>query len=198
MSAMNWTFFRAFVKSPLVVASAIPSSGMLERRVIRHLGLAKARVIVEFGAGTGGLTRAMLDGMRSDARLIAIEWTRDFIGVLREIDDPRLEVINDCASNINEQLAARGLAGADAIVSGIPFSTMPPELCEEIATNLSSALNEDGRFVAYQFSERVCRYVSPYLGVPTIEHELINIPPMRVFSWRKTDAWRAPAVIGHA
>lgn len=185
MSGFDLTFLRAFVKAPRVVASAIPSSSLLERRTIRNLELDNADVVVEFGAGTGGITRAMLGAMRPDARLIAIEWTEAFIGPLREIDDPRLEVVHGCASTIGEQLEQRNLPGADAVVSGIPFSTMPPELCRLIAANLYAALAPGGRFVAYQFMDSVARYMAPHLGRPAVEHELINIPPMRVFTWQK-------------
>lgn len=187
MSGLDWTFFRAFVKAPMVVASAIPSSSMLEKRTIRSLGLESARVIVEFGAGTGGLTRAMLGEMRPDAHLISIEWTPDFMPALEKIDDPRFEVVNDCASTILEHLERREFGHADAVVSGIPFSTMPPGLCRTIAANLHEALAPGGRFVAYQFSDKVVDFVTPHMGQPTVEHELINIPPMRVFTWRKAD-----------
>jgi len=151
------------------------------------MDLDEADVIVEFGAGTGGITRATLAAMRPDARLISIEWTEAFIEPLGRIDDPRLEIVHGCASTIGEQLERRNLPAADVIVSGIPFSTMPPELCREIAANLHAALAPGGRFVAYQFSDRVAGYMTPHMGQPVIEHELINIPPMRVFSWRKAD-----------
>ena len=185
MSGLDLAFFRAFVKAPRVVASVIPSSSLLERRAIRNMALDSARVVVEFGAGTGGITRAILAAMRPDARLITIEWTEAFIEPLGEIDDSRLEVVHGCASTIGELLEQRDLPGADAVVSGIPFSTMPPELCREIAANLHAALAPGGRFVAYQFSDRVAHYMAPHMGRPIVEHELINIPPMRVFSWRK-------------
>ena len=187
MSGLDWTFFRAFVKSPLVVASVIPSSALLERRTVRAMELDSARVVVEFGAGTGGMTRAILRELRGDAQLISIEWTEAFLDTLGRIADPRLEVIHGCASSIGEQLEQRQLTPADAVVSGIPFSTMPAELCQKIAENLHAALAPGGRFVAYQFSDRVAHYMQPHLGEPAVEHELINIPPMRVFSWRKSE-----------
>lgn len=185
MAVANWTFFRAFLKAPMTVASVIPSSSFLERRVIREAGIADAKVVVEFGAGTGGITRAMLAAMRPDARLLAIEWTADFIPGLERIDDGRFEVVNECASTVRERLSERGLSGADAIVSGIPFSTMPPELSEEIAHAIRDALNPGGRFVAYQFSGRVADYLRPVMGEPEVQHEILNIPPLRTFTWRK-------------
>jgi phospholipid N-methyltransferase len=188
MSVANWTFFRAFVKAPRVVAAALPSSAALERRVLRAMQLSPDSVVVEFGTGTGGITRATLAALGPEGRLLAIEWTAEFVETVRKIDDARLDVIHGCASTIREELANRGLSAADVVVSGIPFSTMPPELCQKIASELFAALKPGGRFVAYQFTDRVVDYTTPHMGPPNIQHEILNIPPMRVFSWQKAEA----------
>jgi phospholipid N-methyltransferase len=181
----TWTFFQAFMKSPRVVASVIPSSAFLKRRIIEAAHLPDAQVVVELGAGTGGTTRALLQALGPAGRLIAIERTADFLPGLEAIDDERLELVHGCASSIIEQLASRGYEGADAVVSGIPFSTMPAELCQKIAGAIHHALKPGGRFVAYQFSDQVVHYMRPVMGNPVVQHEILNVPPMRVFTWEK-------------
>jgi phospholipid N-methyltransferase len=181
----TWTFFQAFMKSPRVVASAVPSSIFLKRRVIEAAELPDAEVVVELGAGTGGTTLSMLKALGAGGRLIAIERTADFMPALKAIDDKRFDIVHGCASSIREQLAARGYDGADAVISGIPFSTMPPELCQVIAEAIHDALRPGGRFVAYQFTDWVARYMRPVMGDPVIRHELLNVPPMRIFTWCK-------------
>lgn len=188
MPSENWTFFQAFMKSPRVVASVIPSSTFLKRRVIEAADPGNASVVVELGAGTGGTTRALLEALNPAGRLVAIERTADFVSGLESIDDPRFELVHGCASSIGDELARLGLPGADAVVSGIPFSTMPPALCEEIAEGIHDALNPGGRFVAYQFTDRVADYMRPVMGAPRVEHELLNVPPLRVFIWQKEEA----------
>jgi len=185
MGSENWTFFRAFLKSPRVVASIIPSSSYLERRVVRAADLASASVVVELGAGTGGVTRALLQAMSPQARLLAIERTAVFVENLRRIDGTRLDVVHGCASSIGAQLKRSGYSAADAVVSGIPFSTLPESLASAILAAVHSALSPGGRFVAYQFVDRVVDYAEPLLGEPEVEHELRNLPPLRVFTWRK-------------
>jgi phosphatidylethanolamine/phosphatidyl-N-methylethanolamine N-methyltransferase len=49
----------------------------------------------------------------------------------------------------------------------------------------NAALRPGGRFVAYQVSDRVAAYARPVFGKARVEFELCNVPPMRVFSWRK-------------
>jgi phospholipid N-methyltransferase len=188
MAGENWLFFQAFLKAPKVVASVTPSSTFLKRRVIRTADIPAAKVVVELGPGTGGLTESLLDSMAPDALLLAIERTAEFVDNLERIDDRRFEIIHGCASTIVEQLEARGIEGADAIVSGIPFSTMPEDVSTRIAAAIGKALVPGGRFVAYQFTDWVARYLEPHLGTPNVAFEPLNVPPVRVFGWRKPAA----------
>lgn len=185
MGNAQWTFFQAFLKAPTVVASAIPSSGFLERRLVETARVKQARTVVELGAGTGGTTRALLNAMGENTRLLAIERTEEFVAGLNGIRDSRLEVVHGCASDIGRELERLGAGPADAVISGIPFSTMPSELCRRIIREIHAALGSGGRFVAYQFTDRVADYARPVLGAAQVDHELLNIPPLRVFSWEK-------------
>lgn len=189
----NWAFFQAFLKSPRVVASAIRSSSFLEQRVIRAGAINEARVLAELGAGTGRLTRAVLAAMRADARLITIERTDEFIPFLQRINDARLDVVHGCASTLGQQLDRLGLDGCDVVFSGIPFSTLPPDVCGDVVASIDAALRPEGRFVAYQFTDRVADYARPVLGDPVIQHEFRNIPPLKVFCWQKPAAATPPA-----
>jgi phosphatidylethanolamine/phosphatidyl-N-methylethanolamine N-methyltransferase len=185
MSNATWRFFRAFLRSPRVVASLVPSSPFLERRLVASAELANAEVAVELGSGTGGTTRAMLSAIPPGGRLLAFETTRELAETLDSLDDERLTVVNGCASTIGSELARHGLDGADAVVSGIPFSTLPRELAEDIIRQVHRALRPGGRFVAYQVSRRVAHYARPVFGAPHVERELRNVPPLHVFTWRK-------------
>lgn len=184
----TWRFFQAFMKSPRVVASVVPSSAFLKRRIVEAADLPRAEVVVELGAGTGGTTLSLLEAMGKGSHLIAIERTADFVPGLEAIADERFEIVHGCASSIGEQLASRGHEGADAVISGIPFSTMPAELCREIVEAIHGALKPGGRFVAYQFTDAVASYMRPVMGAPSIQHEVLNVPPMRVFTWEKKRA----------
>lgn len=186
----NWTFFRAFLKSPRVIASAIPSSSFLERRVVGAADPATAGIVVELGPGTGGITRSLLRAMDAKAQLLAIERTAIFVKKLQQIHDRRLDVVHGCASSMADELQRRGFPLADAVVSGIPFTTLPEELALQIIRGLYDALRPGGRFVAYQFTSRVADYARPLMGVPQVEHEFRNVPPQRVFVWRKPEVAR--------
>lgn len=179
-------FLRGFVAHPQQVGSVIPSSRVLEQRLVRSARLPRARCVVELGPGTGGTTRAFLRAMPSTAHLLAIELSEDFAARLREsIRDPRLAVVQGSAEFIDRFLAEHGLPAPDAVISGIPFSTMPREVADRIAAEVARVLAPGGRFVAYQVRPHVADYTTPYLGKASKAWELINIPPVRVFTWTR-------------
>lgn len=180
-------FLLGFLRRPGLVGSVVPSSRFLERRLINIANIGKARLVVELGPGTGGTTRAILDALPKDSRLLAIEIDPQFASLLRSDPDPRLTVHLGSAEHIRETLAAYSLSRPDVIVSGIPFSTMSPGLGQRILHALWSSLAPGGRFVAYQFRGQVALIGRELLGKPNIEVELLNVPPVRVYCWRKPE-----------
>jgi phosphatidylethanolamine/phosphatidyl-N-methylethanolamine N-methyltransferase len=184
-------FLQQFLKHPRQVGSVIPSSRYLEQRVVTLAGISGARVIVELGTGTGGITRAVLRAMAPDARLVGIEINPRFQELLTRIGDPRLIPHFGSAAELAEVLQRHALPAPDAVISGIPFSTMDRRLGSRILEVIAETLAPGGRFVAYQVSAQVARLARPVLGVPRRQIELRNIPPMRVYRWDRPAALSA-------
>jgi phospholipid N-methyltransferase len=146
---------------------------------VRAAGIARARLVVELGPGTGGTTRALLRQMRPDARLVAIEINEDFVALLRRSHpDPRLSVEHGSAADLREILTRHQLGAPDVILSGIPFG-------REILRSVHDALEPGGVFVAYQVRDRVKILGSEVFGRATTDMVLLNVPPMRVYRWEK-------------
>ncbi|MCC7487667.1 MAG: methyltransferase type 12 [Burkholderiales bacterium] len=181
-------FLRGFLERPFEVASIVPSSRFLEQRIVKLAGVRSATSVVELGPGTGGTTRAILRAMPPDARLLGVEINPDFHALLSGIEDTRFTLHLGSAADLVETLAARGIPAPQAIISGIPFSTMRRAAASAVANAVASALAPGGRFVAYQFSDQVRRVCRPHLGKARVELELLNIPPVRVYQWRKDGA----------
>jgi phospholipid N-methyltransferase len=177
-------FFKGFLRNPKEVGSVIPSSRFLTRRVLRCGDVARARVIIELGPGTGVLTQEMLRRMPRGGRLIAVEISQSFVDVLRKrFDDPRLTIYQGSSANLEEALAKVGEPHADLVVSGVPFSTMEPLERGRTLQAAKRVLGPGGRFVAYQFRSHVRRMAEPLFGPAEIHPELLNLPPMRVYVW---------------
>ena len=178
-------FFKQFLKHPLQIGSVIPSSPYLERRVLEMAEVHKCKTVVELGSGTGGTTRAILACMPEDATLLSIEINPRFHNIVKSIEDPRLIAHLGSAAELGDILDEYKLPNPDAVISGIPFSTMPEELGKNIVFEIARCLAHGGRFVAYQFSSKVSHLCNPVLGPCKKTMEVLNIPPMRVYRWEK-------------
>ena len=177
-------FLRGFLERPKEVGSIIPSSRWMERRITRTAEIANSNLAVELGPGTGGTTKALLRAMAPDARLLAIEINPSFCDLLRDtIDDPRLIVHEGSAAEIPEALVKHDLDAPDVVLSGIPFSTMPRQLGLSILQSVKESLRPGGRFVAYQFRDVVHTLGKQVFGPASVQLELLNVPPMRVYRW---------------
>lgn len=179
-------FFRGFLRRPLRVASVVPSSRWLTRRVAAMAIGPDVRSVVELGPGTGVVTRGLLDALPRDGRLLALELERDFAARLAEEPDPRLVVHVDDALRLREVVADHRWAAVDAVVSGIPFSTLGPERGADVLRAAWAVLSPGGRFVAYQFRPHVERFATPLFGPPDVAFEPRNVPPMSIYCWRKS------------
>lgn len=181
----HMAFFRGFLRHPALIGSVIPSSPFIERRIVGAAGIAHSRSVVELGPGTGGTTRAILRALPPRAHLLAIEINPDFVNYLKTYPDPRLDVYLGSAEDIRRALETLDYTRPDAVVSGIPFSTMPPEVGRKILREIWDCLAPGGLFVAYQLMNRVAFLEPRLLGDPHVQLELLNVPPLRVYSWRK-------------
>ncbi len=176
-------FLKGFIRQPKDVGSVIPSSRFLERRMVEAARLERAESVVELGPGTGGTTRAILRALPGHATLLAIELDPMFVDHVRSIEDSRLFVHQGSAEHIAEALRVHRLRPPQAILSGIPFSTMPESVGRSIIEAVRNVLAPGGCFVAYQFRGAVARLARPILGEPESSLEVVNVPPMRVYRW---------------
>ncbi|MGB5297927.1 MAG: methyltransferase type 12 [Thiogranum sp.] len=181
----RFAFFQEFLKHPLQIGSIIPSSRFLEQRILGASAIASATTVVELGSGTGGTTRAILDAMPKDARLLSIEINPHFHTLVSGIEDERLIAHLGSACELKTIMSMYGLDAPEVVISGIPFSTMNNSDGAQVIAAISSQLAPNGRFVAYQVSRQVATLCRPILGPERVAMELLNIPPMRVYQWEK-------------
>ncbi len=181
-------FIREFLKHPLRTGTFIPSSRFLERRIVAAAEVASADVVIELGPGPGGTTRAILRAMPKHAKLLCIEINPHFHALVSSIHDSRLIAHLGNACELKEIFSRYDLDAPNAIISGIPFSTISGNAGSRILEAVSSLIANNGRFVAYQISNRVATLCQPFLGSGRTATEFLNIPPMRIFRWDKNDA----------
>lgn len=186
-SESTLTFARTFLKNPRMLGSVVPSSRFLVSQLLRDVQWEDVRVIVECGPGVGTITRTVLERMRPDATLVAIELNSDFVRVLKErFADPRLRVVHASAADIGDVLRDLGLGDADCVIAGIPFSIMDEGTRERVLRESHRALRPGGTMLVYQFSSRVGRDLDRIFGTVVRQFEPRNILPARVFRCLKS------------
>jgi len=184
----RWQFLRGFLKHPVMVGSIIPSSRVLIEKMLKPVDWEETGVFVEYGPGVGTFTRPILEKLRPDAKLVTIDTNPEFTSYLKgSIDDERLIAVTGSAADVEKILADRGLDGADFVLSGLPFSTLPPGVGEKIAEATSRVIRPGGAFLVYQFSPKVLDFIKPWFERIDRGFEWINVPPATLF-W----AWRQP------
>ncbi len=184
----HWQFLRGFLKHPVMVGSIIPSSRILINRMLEPVDWASTKVFVEYGPGVGTFTRPILDLLGPDATLVTIDTNPDFTAYLKEsIDDPRLVAVTGSAADVEKILDDRGLGKADYVLSGLPFSTLPPGVGDAIAKATSKVIRPGGAFLIYQFSPKVRDFIAPFFERIERGFEWVNVPPATLF-W----AYREP------
>jgi len=182
----HWQFFRGFLKHPVMVGSIIPSSRILIERMLKPVDWENTKLFVEYGPGVGTFTRPILEKMAEGSTLIAIDTNPDFIKFLRRsIDDPRFIAVNGSATDVESIVREHGFDNADYVLSGLPFSTLPPGIGEEIAQATSRVLRPGGAFLVYQFSPKVLDFIRPHFDHIDRGFEWINVPPATLF-WAYT------------
>jgi phospholipid N-methyltransferase len=187
---MSAIFFKRFLMRPTRVASIVPSSRALIRRVTSKFDFSQPRVIVEFGPGEGCHTREVIRRMHPDSRLLLFELDSDLSKHLTEQfkNDPRVEVINADAQTILSELQKRGLQYCDYVFSGIPFSILEIGKKRALLKKVFDALKPEphAAFIIYQVTNELRGHATIFPDADS-EYCLQNIPPMFV-----TVFWKLP------
>jgi phospholipid N-methyltransferase len=175
-------FAKNFLQHPAMLGSMIPSSRFLVDRLLGKIDWEQAHTIVEFGPGVGTITGSILARMHPAARLVVFEMNEDFVGFLaRNYPDSRLHLVHGSAERVHRELDRLKLNGADYIISGIPFTTMPVDLRESIMRESRAALNPGGAVLVYQFTRAVLPCLRAHFSQIDQDFEFRNILPARLF-----------------
>jgi phospholipid N-methyltransferase len=175
-------FARVFLKNPVMIGAVLPSSRRLTCHLLDELDWRSARVIVEYGPGVGTMTWEILQRMRPDAVLVAIECNPDLVAHLRaNFEDERMRIVQGSAADVCGILAGLDIQQADAIVTSIPLTTLSKADRERILRESHRALRHNGMLAMWQYTTAVLPHLQNVFQNVRQDFELMNILPARLY-----------------
>ncbi|MFB6346010.1 MAG: class I SAM-dependent methyltransferase [bacterium] len=191
MGIVNW--FIEAVKHPRELSTVFPSSPFLANTIADQLDFSEPRTIAELGPADGALTRPIVDRMHPDSDLYLIEVNDAFCDDLREKyrdheKTDAIHVINRGAEELVEISKENNIDGFDYVVSGIPLTTLPDSVSQQILQSTLDALKPDGRYVQFQYSQDYRDTIESYFGPVELERVWLNILPAWVYVADKENA----------
>lgn len=119
-------FFKRWLANPLQMGSIIPSSPSLCGKIAALVRRAEDEVVVELGAGTGVISRALLAAGVPAEKLVVVEIVPDMAHHLRRVL-PGVTVIQGDAFELADALPARLHGKVGTAICGIPLVLLPIE-----------------------------------------------------------------------
>jgi len=171
---------RALLRDPKAVGALVPSSRYLASQMVDLLTV-DAEVVVEFGGGTGPVTRAMLDSGFLSENIYVFELSRQLCMHLKR-KFPGVNVINASASSIKSLDCDVG-----GIISSLPLRSIPDAAVAEILKASREKLQPGGCFV--QFTYDLVKYHRSFdVGFRHLSKRIVwaNLPPARIDIFQKT------------
>jgi len=148
------TFFGQAVRNFHHVGAVWPSSPFLAKALTRPLReMSGPRRILEVGAGTGAITKAILPQLRSGDQLAVVELNPVFCETLERLAAQRRAEVPGVEIEVHakpiEEAPLRG--PFDFVVCGLPFNNFPPPLMRRIFRRMLSLLSEQGSLTYFEY-----------------------------------------------
>lgn len=180
------TFFKEAVKSFKTSGTIIPSSRFLVKRILEKINYKNTKLIVEFGAGNGIITKEILKKIEPSTTLVCFEINPVFYKELKKINHKQLVVLSASAENVADEIKKLGFDKVDNFISSLPLSMLPKELSIKIIENSYNILKEKGRFVQFQYSTQFLKqFKSIFNKKVTLGFEPLNVPPAFLYVCEK-------------
>ncbi|HWX51384.1 MAG TPA: methyltransferase domain-containing protein [Roseomonas sp.] len=142
-------FLRRWLANPLQMGSVIPSSPALCRRIAERVTRAPDEYVLELGAGTGVVSRAMLRHGVPPEKLVLVEIVPSMAAHLRETL-PGVRVVRGDAFDLARAVPAEVRQRIGTVICGIPLVLLPIERQRQFLDSVQSVAAGRG-FLLYSY-----------------------------------------------
>ncbi|MBP0463275.1 phosphoethanolamine methyltransferase [Roseomonas sp. PWR1] len=182
-------FLRRWLANPLQMGSLVPSSPALGKKIAALIERGPDEVVVELGAGTGAISRALLDGGVPPERLVVVEIVPEMAEHLSRAL-PGVTVVQGDAFALADALPAALHGRIGTAICGIPLVLLPIERQRAFIDAVEAVAPGRG-FLLYTYC-----VTSPLpwkaLGLSARREAFtpFNLPPASVWRYRRDNAAR--------
>lgn len=178
-------FLTSWVRDPKGVGAVAPSSASLARLMAR--GLHAGARVVEVGAGTGALTRAIVDAGVAERDLYLVESDERFVEILEERFPAARTVLGDATwlGRHLDELTGR----VDFVVSGLPLLLFSDVRKRRLLAAAFRLLGDGGAFHQFTYGG-ICPVGKRVLGglglrASCLGFAALNVPPAFVYRFER-------------
>ena len=176
-----------WLSAPKRIGAVAPSSRRLAEAMASWVPCESPGLVVELGAGTGAVTKALLAHGVPAEQLVAVENTPAMAALLRK-RFPQIRVIEGDARSLSQLLRPHLPNGQSVatVVSSLPLRHFSPEDATALARQIRQLLPPLGRWI--QFTYHIGNGKPPRGVAFKVRHSdvvWLNVPPARVMVYEK-------------
>ena len=177
-------FFRGWQRDKKGVGALVPTSAVTARRMASVIDPSSGLPVLELGAGTGVLTKAILERGVPARNIVSVEYSTLFYNNLVE-RFPEIDFRNGDAFDLERTLGDRRHETFDCVISAVPMLSFPLERRVALLKDLLARIPR-GRPVI-QITHGPMSPLPSMPDVVTISHfdfVVRNIPPAQLWLYR--------------
>lgn len=142
--------FRQFLKRPGTVGAIAASGRRLAQAMVNEIDWDQAGTIVEYGPGTGAVTKYILPRVTDQHDFFAVEINEEMVSMLADLF-PQLTVYHESATEIAAICERHGTEHVDAVISGLPWTVFSESLQQELLASMLKVMRPGGVFVTFAY-----------------------------------------------
>lgn len=185
---VSFMFLAKWLRSPLTVASVVPSSPHLARAMSACLPDGDG-LVIELGGGTGPITQALSQHVRDPRDLVVVERDQHFYEYLHTRFPEHTVICGDAAELASLLTRFAADKPVKAIVSGLPLLSMSSLLQRQILEQAMAVCADQGCFIqfSYGLTSPLKKGIQNDLGlhVRSAGQVWFNVPPARVWVYER-------------
>jgi len=187
-------FLKRWLRRPFATGAVVPSGRLLAEAMAhatRSVIDGRPGHVIELGAGTGEVTKALLAAGIASERLVLVERDPEFATFLRRhFTGPR--IVEGDAARLPRLLADHGIAPIAAVVSSLPLLSLPADVVNGIVSGVVEALPRGAAVVQFTYGPKppIPRVLRQRLHLVGARGKRIwrNVPPAVVWTFTRPAA----------